>query len=116
MNELYLIGRVGAIHNVMIALIIISSIVTFIATIFYLIAEDERTEIPKGFTKLFKVAITTLIISVIGYITIPSERELYFIFGVGTTIDYVQSDETAKQLPDKAIKAIDKWLDEKGGE
>jgi len=116
MNELYLIGRVGAIHDIMIALIVISGLITFLTIIFYLIAEDEGTEIPKSFTKLFKVAITTLIISVIGYITIPSGRELYFIFGVGTAIDYVQSNETAKQLPDKAIKAIDKWLDEKGGE
>lgn len=27
------------------------------------------------------------------------------------TIDYVKSNETAKQLPDKCVKALDKWVD-----
>ena len=26
-------------------------------------------------------------------------------------IDYIKSNETAKQLPDKCIKALDKWAD-----
>ena len=30
------------------------------------------------------------------------------IYGIGGTIDYVKSNETAKQLPDKYIKALDK--------
>ena len=42
----------------------------------------------------------------------PSTKDLYAIYGIGGVIDYVQSNETAKQLPDKTIKALDKWLDE----
>lgn len=33
------------------------------------------------------------------------------IWGVGETIDYVKSNETAKQLPDKCIEALDKWVE-----
>ena len=42
----------------------------------------------------------------------PSTKDLYAIYGIGGVIDYVQSNETAKQLPDKAIEALDKWIDE----
>ena len=30
---------------------------------------------------------------------------------IGGTIDYIKSNDTAKQLPDKCIKALDKWAD-----
>ena len=33
------------------------------------------------------------------------------IYGIGGTIDYIKSNETAKQLPDKCIKALDKLVD-----
>ena len=33
------------------------------------------------------------------------------IWGVGGTIDYVKSNDTAKQLPDKCIKALDEWVE-----
>ena len=42
---------------------------------------------------------------------IPSKGELYMIYGLGNTIDYLKENPTAKQLPDKCIKAIDKWAD-----
>ena len=33
------------------------------------------------------------------------------IYCVGGTIDYIKSNKTAKQLHDKCIKALDKYLD-----
>ena len=39
------------------------------------------------------------------------KNDALLIYGVGGTIDYVKSNETAKQLPDKYIKALDKWVD-----
>lgn len=44
-------------------------------------------------------------------IFIPTTNEALLIYGVGGTIDYVKSNKTAKQLPDKCIKALDKWAD-----
>lgn len=39
------------------------------------------------------------------------KNDALLIYGVGGTSDYVKSNETAKQLPDKYIKALDKWVD-----
>lgn len=42
---------------------------------------------------------------------IPTKNDALLIYGVGGTIDYIKSNDTAKQLPDKCIKALDKWVD-----
>lgn len=36
---------------------------------------------------------------------------MYLIYGVGGTIDYLKDNETAKQLPDKVVIALDKYID-----
>ena len=41
----------------------------------------------------------------------PSKEQMYMIVGVGTAIDYVQQNEKAKQLPDKCIDALSRWVD-----
>ena len=35
------------------------------------------------------------------------------IYGIGGVIDYVQENPDAKQLPDKYIKVLNKWADDK---
>ena len=42
---------------------------------------------------------------------IHSKNEVLLIYGVGGTIDYIKSNDTAKQLPDKCIKALDKRVE-----
>ena len=42
----------------------------------------------------------------------PSQRDFYEIYGIGKTIDYIESNEQAKQLPDKVVNALDAWLDD----
>lgn len=44
-------------------------------------------------------------------IFIPTKNEALLIYGVGGTIDYIKSNDTAKQLPDKCVKALDKWVE-----
>lgn len=43
---------------------------------------------------------------------VPSESKLYVIYGMGNTIDYIRINDKAKQLPDKVIDCIYKYLDE----
>lgn len=38
-------------------------------------------------------------------------KEAFMIWGLGGTIDYIKSNDTAKQLPDKCIEALDKWVE-----
>ena len=42
---------------------------------------------------------------------VPTTKQALIIYGVGGTIDYIKSNDTAKQLPDKAIIALDKYLE-----
>ena len=41
----------------------------------------------------------------------PSKEQMYMIVGVGTAIDYVQESESVKQLPDKCVEALNRWVD-----
>ena len=72
--------------------------------------EELRTE-HKRVTKWFMRTCIVFTITLLLAVFTPNKKELYFIYGVGSTIDYLKSNDTAKQLPDKAIKALDKWLD-----
>jgi hypothetical protein len=42
---------------------------------------------------------------------IPTTNQALVIYGVGGTIDYIKSNETAKKLPDKVIIALDRYLE-----
>lgn len=42
----------------------------------------------------------------------PSQRDFYEIYGIGKTIEYIENNEQAKQLPDKVVNALDAWLDD----
>lgn len=59
----------------------------------------------------FKRFIFVAIIACFINLFIPTTNEALMIYGVGGTIDYVKSNETAKQLPDKYIKALNKWAE-----
>lgn len=50
-------------------------------------------------------------VSIFINIFIPTTNEALLIYGLGGTIDYIKSNGTAKQLPDKCVKALDKYLD-----
>ena len=58
-----------------------------------------------------KRCVIILIISSFINIFIPTTNEALLIYGVGGTIDYIKSNGTAKQLPDKCVKALDKWVE-----
>ena len=36
---------------------------------------------------------------------------MYLIVGVGTAIDYIQKNESVKQLPNKCVDALNRWVD-----
>ena len=117
MWELYLISRVGVIHNlscIVAGFALVVAIVCFITSITTddWSGEDLYNEWQKS--KLRKFAKTMLLVfginAVIGVAT-PSREEAYFIYGVGGTIDYIQSNPKAKQIPDKCIDALNRWVD-----
>lgn len=109
MEEIYWITRLGNIQGLFIALTIISGILLgiFLIALSINMSEGYSTEFQ---IKALKRIIPVLIISILGLIFTPTTKEALMIWGVGGTIDYVKSNDTAKQLPDKCIEALDKWV------
>ena len=69
--------------------------------------------------KIAKPFVYTGIVCLVIATFLPSTKEGYMIYGVSNTIEYIKSNEKAKELPDKVVMALDKWLereinDEKG--
>jgi hypothetical protein len=42
---------------------------------------------------------------------VPNKKDCYAIFGVGTVLNYVNNSEEAKQMPDNAMKAVNRYLE-----
>lgn len=109
MSELYWITRFDGVLVAVIILLIIFLLLTLICTAawFNSYNEDEQ-KVPRKCTIIFG-SITMLLLIMQAFI--PSTKQALIIYGVGGTIDYIKSNDTAKQLPDKAIIALDKYLE-----
>ena len=111
---MYLIGRLSSLHGLCggtaLVLGIILAFCGFIR-IGELIAPELTDEVLALYDKWLKRGIITFAISVAGCIFIPSQTEMYTIIGVGGTIEYLQGNEKARQLPDKVIDAVYHYLD-----
>lgn len=47
----------------------------------------------------------------IGSIFIPTQHDLMVIYGLGGTIDYIKNNDKAKELPDKVVNALTRYVD-----
>ena len=124
MNEIYWITRLDAISDFLTIIAIVSFLISVVMVAFAMYNRFEADDYAEGgkyynchmqrfkiFLNYFKRSIiVALVLSVIN-IFIPTKNEALLIYGVGGTIDYIKSNDTAKQLPDKCIKALDKWVE-----
>lgn len=124
MNEIYWITRLTIICDFLTAVAVISFLISATMAIFAMCNKLEANDYEEGgkyynyyiqrfkmFLSYFKRFIFVTIIAGLINFFIPTTNEALMIYGIGGTIDYVKSNETAKQLPDKCIKALDKYLD-----
>jgi hypothetical protein len=51
------------------------------------------------------------LISLITLVFVPSKQDMYLIYGAGNVIDCCQDNPKVKELPDKAVEALNTWLD-----
>ena len=103
MSTLYwitVLGNIGVICAVIAIILLMALVVTAIFMI------DEPL-----YRLIFKRMLCVFIPLALLGIFIPNRRDLYIIYGVGTTLDYIKDNPQAKQLPDKCIKAIETYLD-----
>ena len=115
MNEIYWITRFDAINGVFMTLLVISCIILSISFIGWSLNCEESYEFERKTVKFckktIKMSIIPLILGVLGAVFIPTTKEALTIYGIGGTIDYLKENPTAKQLPDKCINALDRWVD-----
>lgn len=116
MSTLYWINVLGNLNDVCMIIFEISvlfGITFFLVTIFH--KDDIKADLSKvGYKRFVKVRNTNyivLIISTLVPVFLPTKSQLYIIYGVGGSIDYLKDNPTAKELPDKCIKALDTWVD-----
>lgn len=116
MNEIYWLTRlddVKVLIGFMIAFAVVALIIGLGAMLFNYDGQydDEKRMYSSG-KKLTIISSIILFVFSIGTCLIPNTNDAYMIYGLGGTIDYIKSNEVAKQLPDKCIIALDKYLEE----
>lgn len=137
MNEIYWITRLDGINTVAMVIVIITVIISIISLVGYFVSLGNisyyKERVKKGFKgleddveewinyakvwkKIWVIFVPLLIVSTLVKVFVPTTNEAFVIYGVGGTIDYIKSNPTAKQLPDKCVKALDRWVDSWGVE
>ena len=117
MNELYWITRLSVVTTSLEIIILLLILVAFCGVGTYFImrgeacSEEECEKLNAKAVKLLKTYISSIAIIVLLRMFIPTTEEALAIYGIGGTIDYIQQNDTAKQLPDKVINALDAYLD-----
>lgn len=67
--------------------------------------EDDKAEARKYYKITKKLALCSIIpILILAFV--PSTKQLYAIYGVGTVIDYAKGSKEVQKLPDNAVKAL----------
>ncbi len=124
MNEIYWITRLDSICNFLTAVAVVSFLISAFTVVFVVCNRIEANNYKKGsenwnyYMQRFKMSLSyfkrfifvAIVASFINLFT-PTTNQALLIYGVGGTIDYIKSNDTAKQLPDKCVKALDKYLD-----
>lgn len=112
-SDMYWITRLSSIHDAFLFVFIIAAIVAGFTGIIILLIGDDKDDHAcfKRVKKYFITAFVAVVLGGIGLVFVPKTNEALLIYGVGTTIDHVDNNETIKQLPDKAVQALDKYLD-----
>lgn len=112
MSDLYWILTLGDLHNFFVACLVISIGMFICFFIITAVADSKGNEDTQE--KALNIAAASffaVILCELLTIIIPSKKELYMIYGVGSTIDYLKSNPNAKEIPDKCIKALERWAD-----
>lgn len=114
MTEIYWLQVIGNIGELSVTALIITIIASVFLTIAYCTFEvyndDDRAK-QAAIVKWLRRSAVGIAISVVGVVFIPGDKELMAIYGIGGTIDYIKSNDKAKELPDKVVDALTKYLD-----
>ena len=104
------LGNVAELGKLLLVLSVMA-LVGLIVAIAVNFDEGLESKACKSIVKFFKWLMLPLFTGIAIVVFVPSEKQFYAIYGVGGTIDYIKSNEAARQLPDKVVNALDRWID-----
>lgn len=114
MTEIYWLQVVGNLCSLTVVAMVIAIIALIVLTIGYCTFEvynDDDRATQAAIVKWLKRSAVVIIVSAVGMVFIPSDKELMVIYGIGGTIDYIKSNDKAKELPDKVVDALTRYVD-----
>lgn len=114
MNEIYWMTVIGNLSTTLTVVWIVALIIVVVMLLVLLISEGDviaEEDSKHSFFKWLKRIVVCGVIAAMANIFIPSTKEMLLIYGIGGTIDYIRTNDTAKQLPDKYIKVLDRFAD-----
>lgn len=117
---IYLLLMLDSIVKLFIAVGVLSAIVWAITAILSIVGEvsikDSYTDWTEENLALTKKIRNTMLKICIPFLTLgvflPNSKQAALIFSVGQTIDYVRGNEKLKELPDKTVLCLDKFISE----
>lgn len=114
MSEIYWLQRLGNVAVVFNVGFFVCACVVIIAgavmLIEYSMGDIDEETMPK-IKRIAKKFLCVFAFFTIGAMFLPTTKELYAIYGLGGVIDYIKSNDKAKQLPDKCIDALTRYVD-----
>ena len=111
MSELYWLGVLGNLHDFGEVVVVLSILTLCVLGIWTISLGSDYDEPFKKIKRKFKCSIYALVFGATICLFIPSTKSLLIIYGVGGTIDYLKENKDANKIPDKCVKALDKYLD-----
>ncbi len=112
MNEIYWITCLGGLDTLFSVFWTVPLfIIIAYAVCFVPFGDAWNDDFKNTINKYVKRIVPIAIIGLIGDIFTPSTKEALLIYGLGTTIDCIKSNDKAKQIPDKAIEALTKYVE-----
>ena len=114
MEKIYWLQRLAWVSDFFTAALIVSSICLAVAGTIVLIAaatgglDEGSFPLVCPYAKKFLLLFAFLCI---GSAFLPDKQDLWEIYGIGGTIDYIKSNDKAKELPDKVVDALTRYVD-----
>lgn len=112
MSELYWLGVLGKLRSFGVVIVALSVLAMLFLAFILVTTTLDGYDKPPICLKLLKLSAVSTLIGFLMCVFIPSTKSLLIIYGVGGTIDYVKENKVANKIPDKCIKALDKYLDD----
>ena len=114
MNEIYWLTRIGKLGDMFNVGVVLGVVILVLGIIFIPLIYDfcEGNDLHKKIVfRSIKGFLIWFALCFLGHIFTPSSKEMLAIYGLGTTIDYIKDNNKVKQLPDKVVDALTRYVD-----